>query len=396
MKVIVAGKNNIAVDVAKALLNRDDIEGLYSIFNSNDDGVDRHQRSFKKYCLSQGIDSITLEEAYLIEGAIFLSLEFDKIIEPERFIDCTLYNIHFSKLPEYKGMYTSALPIMHNKSQTGVTFHFIDSGIDTGDIIYQNIIDIDKDETAKSLYQKYIKYGTDIIISNFDDILSGSCVGYRQDSESSSYYSKKAIDYSSISVDLRKTGIEIKRMVDALTFRDYQLPSIKGIKVCGCEVLFSKSIKKPGEIVNDTDVYLILSTIDYDIKLYKDNVTNLMGSVISGDLEKTTKFINSFNVNEKDDNGWSPIIVATYYGHLDLIKLLISFGANINDFNRNGTTVFMYAKNYALKNHDYSYLKEIISLGADVYQKDYNELDVFDYVRMTNIKKDIDFIETFR
>ena len=78
MKVIVAGKNNIAVDVAKALLNRDDIEGLYSIFNSNDDGVDRHQRSFKKYCLSQGIDSITLEEAYLIEGAIFLSLEFDK------------------------------------------------------------------------------------------------------------------------------------------------------------------------------------------------------------------------------------------------------------------------------------------------------------------------------
>jgi methionyl-tRNA formyltransferase len=56
----------------------------------------------------------------------------------------------------------------------------------------------------------------------------------------------------------------------------------------------------------------------------------------------------------------------------------------------------MYAKNYALKNHDYSYLEEIINLGANVYQKDYNELDVFDYVRMTNLKKDIEFIETFQ
>lgn len=396
MKVIVAGKNNIAVDVVKALLTRDDIEGLYSIYNSNDDGIDRHQRSFKKYCLNQGIDSITLEESYLIEGAIFLSLEFDKIIDPNKFSNSRLYNIHFSKLPEYKGMYTSALPIMHNKSQTGVTFHFIDSGIDTGDVIFQHVFDIDENETAKSLYQKYIRYGTDIILSNLDEILSGSCVGYRQGSENSSYYSKKAIDYSLLSVDLRKTAIEVKRMMDALTFRDYQLPTIKGVKVCGCEVLPRKSIYKPGEIVDDTDAHLILSTIDYDIKIYKDNLKNIIDSIRNRDLEQVIKFINKFNVNEKDDNGWSPIIVAAYHGHLGLIKLFISLGANINDINKNGTTVFMYAKNFALKNHDYSYLKEIIILGADVYQKDYNELDVFDYVIMTELKKDIEFIETFR
>jgi methionyl-tRNA formyltransferase len=199
-----------------------------------------------------------------------------------------------------------------------------------------------------------------------------------------------------LSVDLRKTAIEVKRMIDALTFRDYQLPNIKGYEICGCEVLPRKSINKPGEIVDDTEGHLILSTIDYDIKIYKDNLRNIIDSINNGDLEYTVKFINKFNVNEKDENGWSPIIVAAYHGYLELIKLFISLGANVNDVNKNGTTVFMYAKNYALKNHDYSYLEEIINLGANVYQKDYNELDVFDYVRMTNLKKDIEFIETFQ
>lgn len=91
--------------------------------------------------------------------------------------------------------------------------------------------------------------------------------------------------------------------------------------------------------------------------------------------------------------GWSPIIVAAYHGRIDMIKELLSLGANINDRNINGTTVFMYAKDFAINNNEYSILNQIIELGADVKIKDNNGFDVFDYV---NKSGDIDAVEKMR
>lgn len=71
------------------------------------------------------------------DDLIFISLEFDKIVNPDLFKDARLYNIHFSLLPSYKGMYTSAIPILNGEEMVGVTFHEIDKGIDTGNIIAQ-------------------------------------------------------------------------------------------------------------------------------------------------------------------------------------------------------------------------------------------------------------------
>ena len=65
----------------------------------------------------------------------FISLEFDKIINTSLFKTTNLFNIHFSLLPRYKGMYTSILPILNGDKISGVTLHKIDRGIDTGDII---------------------------------------------------------------------------------------------------------------------------------------------------------------------------------------------------------------------------------------------------------------------
>ncbi|ELV8813519.1 ankyrin repeat domain-containing protein, partial [Vibrio vulnificus] len=79
-------------------------------------------------------------------------------------------------------------------------------------------------------------------------------------------------------------------------------------------------------------------------------------------------------------NGWSPIIVAAYHGKIDVVELLVSFGANINDTNYKGTSVFMYAKDYAIKNKDINYIRSMIRLGANVNLSDYYGKSVFDYL----------------
>ncbi|HCF7752560.1 TPA: ankyrin repeat domain-containing protein, partial [Vibrio cholerae] len=278
------------------------------------------------------------------------------------------------------------------ESTSGVTFHCIDRGIDTGDIIFQEEFILAEHETSKSLYQKYIDTGTCLILRNLKNILSGDLVKRPQGSDKSSYYSKKSIDYSNVKIDFNKTAFQVKRQIDAFTFRDYQLPDINGRKVCGVEISDNKSKEKPGSLIED-DISFMVATIDFDILVYKDFFDELLISIEENDIKLFLKYVNRFNVNERNAKGWSPIIVAAYHGRIDMIKRLLSFGANINDRNVNGTTVFMYAKDFAIKNNDYSILEQIIELGADVKIKDNNGLDVFDYV---NKSGNIDAVEQMR
>jgi methionyl-tRNA formyltransferase len=61
---------------------------------------------------------------------------------------------HPALLPENRGR--AALPwvILRDLPQTGATLFHMDEGMDSGDIIIQRAIDVDPDETARSLYDK--------------------------------------------------------------------------------------------------------------------------------------------------------------------------------------------------------------------------------------------------
>ena len=129
--ICIAGNFNLAIECSIFLLKKFKNIQLYAIFNSNDHGEDNFQKSFKKFCKNnKNIKSIYLEEAYNIDGLIFISLHFDKIIKTQKFKSNKLYNIHFSLLPKYKGMHTTAWPIILGEKQTGVTLHKIDNGIE--------------------------------------------------------------------------------------------------------------------------------------------------------------------------------------------------------------------------------------------------------------------------
>ncbi len=49
--------------------------------------------------------------------------------------------------------------------------------------------------------------------------------------------------------------------------------------------------------------------------------------------------------HDKDTYGWSPIIVASRHGHVNIVELLLSKGANIHDSTNDGSTCFSYALN---------------------------------------------------
>ena len=45
----------------------------------------------------------------------------------------------------------------HNEKQSGITFHYVNNNYDEGNIIHQEICDVEENETVKSLSEKISK-----------------------------------------------------------------------------------------------------------------------------------------------------------------------------------------------------------------------------------------------
>jgi methionyl-tRNA formyltransferase len=271
MNVVIAGKNNIAVECCQWLLSQKIIKPsqLFVIFNQNDNGIDGFQYSFKKHAFKHQLNAVLLEDIYSIPNLYFFSLEYDRIISPKKFTSKKLYNIHFSLLPKYRGMYTSAWPILNNETSSGVTIHEIDAGIDTGDIISQQSITIEKGDTSRDLYLKYIENGISLFKKNVMNILSGKYESNPQNEGYASYYAKSSINYSKIIIQVDTTAQDLVNQVRAFNFKEFQLPMIHGVKITRAHVLNEKSILSPGTVLKLTESFLEISTQTHNVRLIK-------------------------------------------------------------------------------------------------------------------------------
>jgi methionyl-tRNA formyltransferase len=80
------------------------------------------------------------------------------------FPDFGTFNLHASLLPQYRGAAPINWAIINGEDKTGVTTFFIDEKIDTGQIIANKDLPIDKDENAGSLHDKLMHLGADLVI----------------------------------------------------------------------------------------------------------------------------------------------------------------------------------------------------------------------------------------
>lgn len=87
---------------------------------------------------------------------IFVSMSFNQIfkeplisIPPLKTINC-----HAGKLPRYRGRNILNWVLINDEKEFGITVHYIDSGIDTGDIILQRTYSITDDDDYSSLLSK--------------------------------------------------------------------------------------------------------------------------------------------------------------------------------------------------------------------------------------------------
>ena len=99
---------------------------------------------------------------------------FMKIL-PSYFINLfrgKIINIHPSLLPKYKGLNTHKRVIINKEKFTGCTIHYVNRFLDSGKIIFQGKVKIQKKDTYKSIEKKVLKIEHNIYPKTIDKILS--------------------------------------------------------------------------------------------------------------------------------------------------------------------------------------------------------------------------------
>jgi methionyl-tRNA formyltransferase len=90
-------------------------------------------------------------------------------------------NAHGSLLPKYRGAAPVAWAIYHGEKRTGVTIIRMTTGLDAGDMLAQEALDIRPDETAGELEARLALLGARLALQVIDQITAGTAPGIKQD-----------------------------------------------------------------------------------------------------------------------------------------------------------------------------------------------------------------------
>jgi len=83
------------------------------------------------------------------------------------------FNLHASLLPNYRGAAPINWAIINGETKTGASTFFIDEKIDTGEMILQKEVPIDKNENAGSLHDKLMSLGSELVLKTVSLISEG-------------------------------------------------------------------------------------------------------------------------------------------------------------------------------------------------------------------------------
>jgi phosphoribosylglycinamide formyltransferase-1 len=81
-----------------------------------------------------------------------------------------LINIHPSLLPDFKGAHAVRDALAAGATKTGVTIHYVDEGVDTGEVIVQAEVAIEAGDTEQILHERIKRVEHELLGSTIEQL----------------------------------------------------------------------------------------------------------------------------------------------------------------------------------------------------------------------------------
>ena len=224
MKIIFMGTPDFSVPTLKALYESE--HKLLGVFTQPDKAVGRKQiitpSAVKVYANSVGLPVFqpeTLrdgEALNIIKGLnpdIIIVVAYGKIL-PEEILNFPKYgcvNGHASLLPRHRGASPIQWSIVCGDTVTGMTTQQMEKGLDTGDILLSESINIGENETAEQLHDRLSLLSAKVILDTVEGLEKGTIIPKKQDDSKSNYAPiiKREMGF----VDFKKTAQETHNLI---------------------------------------------------------------------------------------------------------------------------------------------------------------------------------------
>lgn len=261
MRIVFMGTPDFSVPCLQALI--DDGHDVCAVFTQPDKPKGRHgvlsAPPVKELALKYDIpvyqpDSLKNDEIksfFASLGAdLAIVVAYGKIL-PEEFLNAPKYgciNMHASLLPKLRGAAPIQWSIINGEKRSGVTAMQMDKGLDTGDILLSESVEIRDDETAQELHDELSVLGAQVMRKTLLMLQKGVLSPIRQDDSQSTYAPILTKELSAI--DWQKSALQIHNQIRGL----YPWPGAsavlndKTLKIHSAKLL-GKTQGEPGEVV---------------------------------------------------------------------------------------------------------------------------------------------------
>ena len=278
IKVVFMGTPDFSVPVLEGLIENYHVVGVVS---QPDRKVGRRQEvvysPIKELALKHDIlvfqpekIKTDYEDILALEPDIIITCAYGQII-PKEILNYPKYgciNVHASLLPKLRGGAPIHHAIIDGYDKTGITIMYMDEAMDSGDIISQREVVIDKEDTMESLHDKLRIVGKELLLSTLPSILDGTNQRIKQDTSEVTYaYNiKREEEY----LDFSKSSLELYNQIRGLCPFPGSSCVIgeKEFKVYFARIeKIDTSDKKPGEVLHIYKDGLGIATSDYELVL---------------------------------------------------------------------------------------------------------------------------------
>lgn len=157
-------------------------------------------------------------------------------------------NLHASLLPKYRGAAPIQAAILAGEKITGNTTMLMAEGLDTGDMLLKEEVEIKDDWNSQDLHDELMVRGAKLLSKTIEEVYLGKIKAIKQDDSQASYVKKFNKDLAQL--DFNKGGQELVNLIRAMNPYPSAISSLNGerVKVGSAKALNIKESGPPGTI----------------------------------------------------------------------------------------------------------------------------------------------------
>lgn len=199
LRVIFMGTPQLSAEIFRSLLDAG--YNIVGVFTQPDKKVGRKQTFEKSPVKTLGeeknipvftprrLDEVTIKEMRELQPDLIILIAYGKIL-PQAILEMPKFgaiNIHPSSLPKFRGPSPIQNALLAGEKKTGTTIMKMDAGIDTGDILAQEELKIDANDTYAELEQKLLNLSKKLLLKTLPKWVNGEIDPQQQDDSQASY-----------------------------------------------------------------------------------------------------------------------------------------------------------------------------------------------------------------